>query len=134
MVNFIFFSINLSMSHYLNYEFCKLFLDKEFISKNVVLFCVQFLPIFYLTLHKQVMFCIKNSYFEIIVLVCSSMHILFYFILFTLFHMCFYFQYLLLILMNKFSGQKQINVSFCKIKYLDLYLSLIFLSFSFSYY
>ena len=54
------------------------------------------------------------------------MHTPFLFIFFTLFHIYFYFYYLLLILMNKFSRHKPINISFCKIKYLDLRSSLNF--------
>jgi len=41
------------------------------------------------------------------------MHNFFSFILFTRFHMCVYFYYLLLILINKFSGHKRENVIFC---------------------
>jgi hypothetical protein len=41
------------------------------------------------------------------------MHNFFSFILFIRFHMCFYFYYLLLILINKFSGHKRENVIFC---------------------
>ena len=54
------------------------------------------------------------------------MHTLFLFIFFTLFHMYFYFYYILLILTNKLGRHKPINVSFCKIKYLDLCSSLNF--------
>jgi hypothetical protein len=57
------------------------------------------------------------------------MHIFYLFILFTLFHMCFYFYYLLLIVMNKFNEHKQVNVLFCEIQYPDLCSSLFFLVF-----
>jgi hypothetical protein len=62
----------------------------------------------------------------------SDLAYIFSFILFTQFHMCFYFYYILLILINKFSWHKQINISFCDIKYLDVHLSFTFSSFSFS--
>jgi hypothetical protein len=133
VVTFILFSIILSWSHYLNHEFCKVFLDKYFLKKNYFVFNFCWFFIYFI----QVGFVLyKNSYFEIIFLICSAMHtfsFIFIFILFTLFHMCFYFYYLLLILMNKFSGYKLVNILFCKIKYLDLRPSLNFFSFSFSY-
>jgi hypothetical protein len=44
----------------------------------------------------------------------------------TLFHMCFYFYYHLLILIKKFSRHRQVNVSFYEIKYLYLLSPLIF--------
>jgi len=41
--------------------------------------------------------------------------------------------YLLLILINKFGKYNQVNVSFYVVEYLDLYLSLNFINFYFSY-
>ena len=43
--------------------------------------------------------------------------------------MCLYFYYILLILIDKFSRNKYINVSFYEIKYLDLHSFLDFSSF-----
>jgi hypothetical protein len=48
--------------------------------------------------------------------------------------MCFYFCCVLLILLNKFSLYKRVNVLICEIKYLDPSLSFNFFTFYFSYY
>jgi hypothetical protein len=56
----------------------------------------------------------------------SDLAYIFSFILFTQFHMCCYFYYILLILINKFGWHKQINILFCDIKYLDVHLSSLF--------
>jgi len=109
MVTFIFVSISLSSSRYLNHGFWDLFRDKKvFFKKNCFVLCVNF-------------------YYNI------SYMFFFPFILFTLFHV-FLFPLSFIDINEQFSGHKYVNVSFCEIKYLDLRLSLNFFSFSYSYY
>ena len=67
---------------------------------------------------------IKNIYFKIIFIICSALHNI-YFILFNQFYMCLYLYYLLLMLINKFSKYKQINILFYKIKYFNLHHSFL---------
>jgi len=82
-------------------------------------------------------FCIEEIYFQIIFLICVALYIIFFlFILFNQFIICLYVFIIVwsnkkLILIRKFRKHNCVNVTFCEIKYLDLYMSFDFSSFSF---
>jgi len=132
VVTFIFFSISLSRSRYLNHEFCKLCLDKVFFLKKTFCFPFNFYWFFFFLLYTS-RFCFVQKYLFWNNISCMFGHAYFFFFFYSLCFIYIYLYYLLLILMNRFSGYKWVNISFCEIKYLDLHLSLNFFSFSFSY-
>jgi hypothetical protein len=59
VVTFTFFSIRLSLSHYLNHGFCKLFLDKDFFKKKKFVLCLIFF-LFFILLHTS-RFCLYKK-------------------------------------------------------------------------
>jgi len=116
VVIFNFFSIGLSCSHGLDRGFCIPVLCKGFCFLNNVV-CIHFLNnSFYFIQMSFILY--KNIYYEIIFLIYLALHNFFPFILFNKFCICFCFYYLLLVVINKFSRHKQVNILFCKIRYL----------------
>jgi hypothetical protein len=107
--------------------FSKAFLNKGFFICLVFNFWDCFIQISFILYKKNIsLFYKKNISFKKIFLICPALHNIFFpFILFTQFHICFYFCYLLLVVRNKFGRYKQVNILFYEIKYLELhYLSI----------
>ena len=90
MVTFIFFSISLSRSRYLNHEFCKLCLDKVFFLKKTFCFPFNFYWFFFFYFIQVGFVLYKNIYFETIFLVCSAMHTFFSFFIHSVLYIFIY--------------------------------------------
>jgi len=130
MVIFNFIYNSLSQSHDVGHVFCMPFLNKGFFFLKCFV-CIWFFKKFFIFYVDEMYFIKKIIYFEIIFIIYLALHFFPFVIFNQLFHVCFC--YLLLIVIKKFIRHKQVNISFCEIKYLDLHPSLNFFNFSISY-
>jgi len=115
------------------------FFFRELLTFLVILYAFNFWRGFFLLIYIYrwtLFFKIKIIYFQIIFLICVTLHI---FILFYSINLkCVSFSIIVwlnkkIILINKFHEYNRESILSCKIKYLDLYLSLDFSCFIFTY-
>jgi len=124
VVIFNLFHIGISRSHNLNHKFCMPFFNRVFFKKDIL-----FVFIFW-----RICFYTNELYFikKIIFLICFALHNIFS-LFYSISFICVTIFIIFFIDFNKqISRQKQVNIVFCGIKYLDLHPSLNFFNFSFS--